>query len=93
MKLNIEHIKTFSFHIAKELGYNGKETLNGLKTFLTDKYNVVWDISSEKLKQYKAKYGAIIKPNTNKVTSYGIYTKNEWYLVETVLFRIKNLYI
>ena len=93
MKLNIEHIKTFSFHIAKELGYIGEETLDGLKTFLTEKYNVVWDISSEKLKQYKAKYGGIIKPDMNKVTTYSIYTKNEWCLVETLLFSIYLFYM
>lgn len=90
MKLNIEHIKFFSFCTAKELGYTGEETLEGLKQFLSDNYNIIWDNSSEKLKQYKAKYGATFKPDPTKVTAYSIYAKNEWYLVETVLFRIKS---
>ena len=62
MKLNIEPIKFFSFSMAKKLGYADEETLEGLKQFLSEKYNIVWDNSSEKLKQYKAKYGATFKP-------------------------------
>ena len=76
--------------MAKELGYTGEETLEGVKQFLSDNYNIIWDNSSEKLKQYKAKYGASFKPNPSKATIYSIYAKNEWYLVETVLFRIKH---
>jgi len=75
--------------MAKKLGYTGEETLEGLKQFLSDNYNIIWDNSSEKLKQYKAKYGAIFKPDPSKVTAYSIYAKNEWYLVETVLYKIK----
>lgn len=76
--------------MAKKLGYTGEETLEGLKQFLSDNYNIIWDNSSEKLKQYKAKYGATFKPDLSKVTAYSIYAKNEWYLVETVLYRIKS---
>lgn len=76
--------------MAKKLGYIGEETLEGVKQFLSDNYNIIWDNSSEKHKQYKAKYGATFKPDLFKVTAYSIYTKNEWYLVETVLFRIKS---
>lgn len=76
--------------MAKELGYTGEETLEGLKQFLSNNYNIIWDNSSEKLKQYKAKYGATFKPDPSKVTAYSIYAKNGWYLVETVLFRIKS---
>jgi len=76
--------------MVKKLGYTGEETLEGVKQFLSDNYNIIWDNSSEKLKQYKAKYGATFKPDPSKVTAYSIYTKNEWYLVETVLFRIKS---
>ena len=42
--------------MTKELGYTGKEILEGVKQFLSDNYNIIWDNSSEKLKQYKAKY-------------------------------------
>lgn len=90
MKHNIEHAKFFSFSMAKELGYAGEETLEGLKQFISNNYNVIWDNCSEKLKQYKAKYGATFKPNPSKVTAYSIYVKNEWHLIETVLFRIKS---
>lgn len=76
--------------MAKELGYIGEETLEGVKQFLTNNYNIIWDNCSEKLKQYKAKYGAIFKPNPKYLTTYGIYAKNEWYLVETALYRIKT---
>ena len=76
--------------MAKELGYTGEETLEGLKQFLSNNYNIIWDNSSEKLKQYKVKCGATFKPDPSKVTAYSIYAKNEWYLVETVLFRIKS---
>ena len=76
--------------MAKKLGYTGEETLEGLKQFLSNNYNIIWDNSSEKLKQYKAKYGVTFKPDPSKVTAYSIYAKNEWYLVETVLFRIKS---
>ena len=76
--------------MAKELGYTGEETLEGLKQFLSDNYNIIWDNSSEKLKQYKAKYGATFKPTSSKVITYSIYAKNEWYLVETVLYKIKS---
>ena len=76
--------------MAKELGYTGEETLEGVKQFLSDNYNIIWDNNPEKFKQYKAKCGAIFKPNPSKVTAYGIYTKNEWYLVETVLYKIKS---
>ena len=89
MKLNIEYIKFFLFSMAKEFGYTGEETLEGVKQFLSEKYNITWDNNPEKFKQYKAKYGAIFKPNPNYSTTYSIYAKNEWYLVETVLFRIK----
>lgn len=43
MKLNIKHIKFFSFCIAKELGYIGEKTLEGVKQFLSDNYNIIWD--------------------------------------------------
>ena len=85
-----EHIKLFSFSMAKELGYTGEETLEGVKQFLSEKYNIVWVNNSEKLKQYKAKCEATFKPNPKYSTTYGIYAKNEWYLVENVLFRIKS---
>lgn len=76
--------------MAKELGYAGKETLEGVKQFIFDNYNIIWVNNSEKLKQYNAKCGATFKPDPSKVTAYSIYAKNEWYLVETVLFRIKS---
>lgn len=76
--------------MAKKLGYTGEETIEGVKQFLSDNYNIIWDNSSEKLKQHKAKYRATFKPDPSKVTTYSIYAKNEWYLVETVLFRIKS---
>ena len=76
--------------MAKELGYAGEETLEGVKQFLANNYNIIWDASSEKLKQYKAKYGATFKPDSSKVTAYSIYTKNEWHLAETVLYKIKS---
>ena len=85
-----EHIKLFSFSMTKELGYTGEETLEGVKQLLSEKYNIVWDNNPEKLKQYKAKYGTTFKPNPKYSTTYGIYAKNEWYLVENVLFRIKS---
>lgn len=90
MRHNIEYIKLFSFSMAKELGYTGEETLEGVKQFLTNTYNIIWDNCSEKLKQYKAKYGAIFKPDPSKVTTYSIYAKNEWYLAETILYKIKS---
>ena len=43
MKLNIKHIKFFSFSMAKKLGYADEETLEGLKQFLSKKYNIIWD--------------------------------------------------
>lgn len=76
--------------MAKELDYTGEETLEGMKQFLSEKYNIVWGNNPEKLKQYKAKRGATFKPNPKYSTTYGIYAKNEWYLVENVLFRIKS---
>ena len=90
MKLNIEHIKFISFSIAKKLGYADEETLEGLKQFLSKKYNIIWDSSSEKLKQYKVKYGATFKPDPSKITAFSIYAKNEWYLVKTILLKIKS---
>ena len=85
-----EHIKLFSFSMAKELGYTGEETLEGVKQFLSEKYNIVWDNNPEKFKQYKAKCGATFKPNPKYSTTYGIYSKNEWHLIETILFKIKS---
>jgi hypothetical protein len=76
--------------MAKELGYTGEETLEGVKQFLSNNYNIIWYNSSEKLKQYKVKCGATFKPDLSKVTAYSIYAKNEWYLVETILFKIKS---
>lgn len=76
--------------MANELGYTGEETLEGVKQFLSNSYNIIWDNSSEKLKQYKVKCGATFKPDPSKITAYSLYAKNEWYLVETVLFRIKS---
>ena len=90
MRHNIEHIKLFSFSMAKELGYTGEETLEGVKQFLTNTYNIIWDNCSEKIKQYKAKYGATFKPDPSKVTAYSVYTKNEWQLIETILYKIKS---
>ena len=90
MKLNIEYIKFFSFCMAKKLGYVGEETLKGLKQFLSDNSNIVWDNSSEKIKQYKVKYGATFKPDPSKITAFSIYAKNEWYLVKTILLKIKS---
>lgn len=76
--------------MAKKFGYAGEETLEGLKQFLSANYNIIWDNSSEKLKQYKTKYSATFKPDPSKVTAYSIYAKNEWYLIETVLYKIKT---
>ena len=41
MKLNIKHIKFFSFCMAKKLGYASEKTLEGLKQFLSNNYNVI----------------------------------------------------
>ena len=76
--------------MAKELGYAGEETLEGVKQFLANNYNIIWDASLEKLKQYKAKYGATFKPDPSKITAFSIYAKNEWYLVKTILLKIKS---
>ena len=43
MKQNIEHIKFISFSMAKKLGYADEETIEGLKQFLSKKYNIIWD--------------------------------------------------
>ena len=43
MKLNIEPIKFVSFSMVKKLGYADEETLEGLKQFLSKKYNIIWD--------------------------------------------------
>ena len=43
MKYNIEPIKFFSFSMAKKLGYADEETLEGLKQFVFEKYNIIWD--------------------------------------------------
>ena len=90
MKPNIEPIKFFSFSIAKKLGYTGEETLEGVKQFLSENYNIIWDTGSEKLKQYKVKYGATFKPVPSKIMAFSIYAKNEWYLVKTILLKIKS---
>ena len=41
MKQNIEHINFFSFSMVKKLGYADEETLEGLKQFFFEKYNII----------------------------------------------------
>ena len=40
MKPNIESIKFISFSMAKKLGYADEETIEGLKQFFFEKYNI-----------------------------------------------------
>ena len=76
----------FALHMAKEIGYVGEQNCEDIKQFITSKYHVKFFETTK----YKMKFGATFKPDPDKVYELGIYSKNEWYLIETVLFRIKS---
>lgn len=90
MKLSKKQIETFVYSMAEELGYTGVYDIELLKQFITETYHVEWITNPDMFRQYKAKCGAKFIPNPKYSTYYAIYTKDELYLVENVLFRIKS---
>ena len=82
MKNDKRLIREFTLHLLKEYGYDGEWNIEDIQNFISKTFGVKWiKPGTDK------KYGVTFKPDKNKVTEYGMYSKNIDVLIETAICR------